>query len=149
MTRTVWLHDYECMTMTVMTENKLETNQQEQQQQQVDKWYLEPPFAVKNVLFLVGNYTLAVTFSQSAIFDPKTAHFLSQKNVFWKRPWSKNVWPTFFWNQHTFLMLKPLSECLGWFVLELILKLTHTVLVPGTWDISRFKRVSGLLDHPV
>jgi hypothetical protein len=25
------------MTMTVMTENKLETNQQEQQQQQVDK----------------------------------------------------------------------------------------------------------------
>jgi hypothetical protein len=27
---------YECMTMTVMTENKLETNQQEQQQQQVE-----------------------------------------------------------------------------------------------------------------
>jgi hypothetical protein len=22
-------------------------------------------------------------------------------------------------------------------------------LVPGTWDISRFKTVSGLLDHPV
>jgi hypothetical protein len=33
------------MTMTVMTENKLETNQQ--QEQQVEKWYLEPPFVVK------------------------------------------------------------------------------------------------------
>jgi hypothetical protein len=42
----LWLYDYECMTMTVMTENKLETNQQEQEQQ-VEKWYLEPPFAVK------------------------------------------------------------------------------------------------------
>jgi hypothetical protein len=41
----LWLYDYECMTMTVMTENKLETNQQ--QEQQVEKWYLEPPFVVK------------------------------------------------------------------------------------------------------
>jgi hypothetical protein len=36
------------MTMTVMTENKLETNQQQQQQQEVEKWYLEPLLAVKN-----------------------------------------------------------------------------------------------------
>jgi hypothetical protein len=36
------------MTITVMTENKRETNQLEQQQEQVEKWYLEPHFAVKN-----------------------------------------------------------------------------------------------------
>jgi hypothetical protein len=35
--------------MTVMTENKLKTNQQ-QEQQQVKKWFLEPPFAVKNIM---------------------------------------------------------------------------------------------------
>jgi hypothetical protein len=35
--------------MTVMTENKLKTKQQEEQQE-VKKWFLEPPFAVKNVL---------------------------------------------------------------------------------------------------
>ena len=45
MIMTVWAQDYECMTMTVMTENKLETNQQEQQE--VEKWYLEPLLAVK------------------------------------------------------------------------------------------------------
>jgi hypothetical protein len=35
------------MTMTVMTENKLETNQQ--QEQEVEKWYLEPLLAIKNI----------------------------------------------------------------------------------------------------
>jgi hypothetical protein len=37
--------------MTVMTENKLETNQrQQEQQEQVEKWYLEPLLPVKNYL---------------------------------------------------------------------------------------------------
>jgi hypothetical protein len=35
------------MTMTAMTKNKLETNQQEEEE--VDKWYLKPPLAVKNI----------------------------------------------------------------------------------------------------
>jgi hypothetical protein len=62
MTVWLWLYDYdydcittvwqlyECITMTVMTENKLDTNQQQEEQEQVEKWYLEPPFAVKNIL---------------------------------------------------------------------------------------------------
>jgi hypothetical protein len=53
MTVWLWLYDYDCMTMTmtVMTENKLEPNQQQQEQQeQVEKWYLEPLLAVKNVI---------------------------------------------------------------------------------------------------
>jgi hypothetical protein len=34
-----------------ITPKKLETNeQQEQQEQQQEKWFLEPPFAVKNLL---------------------------------------------------------------------------------------------------
>jgi hypothetical protein len=32
--------------MTVMTENKLKTNEQEEE---VKKWFLEPPFAVKKI----------------------------------------------------------------------------------------------------
>jgi hypothetical protein len=51
---TVWLWLYKCMTMTVMTENKLETNQQqEEQQQQVEKWYLELLLAVKKSFLLL------------------------------------------------------------------------------------------------
>jgi hypothetical protein len=54
MTVWLWLYVYVCMTMTVwlwlydydcMTENKLETSQQ--QEQEVEKWYLEPLLAVK------------------------------------------------------------------------------------------------------
>jgi hypothetical protein len=38
-------------------------------------------FVTTNVLFLVGNCTLALIFSQSAILDPKTAHFCHKKAV--------------------------------------------------------------------
>jgi hypothetical protein len=58
MTVWLWLYDYDyCMTMTVMTENKLETNQQEEQEI-VEKWYLEPPFAVKNSLLLGAKHNV-------------------------------------------------------------------------------------------
>jgi hypothetical protein len=34
-------------------------------------------------------------------------------------------------------------------ILPLSFATCHISLVPGTWDISRFESVSGLLDHPV
>jgi hypothetical protein len=39
--------------MTAMTENKLETNHQEEEE--VEKRYLEPPFAVKKLIYQLSN----------------------------------------------------------------------------------------------